>query len=142
MGPSGMPAPVMSPAIEGLQLSFRRAAWRLWMLGDAIEKDGATSGLILVAGPLQDNAQQLAKVLRDAATAVDAAPSPATIEKAFKMLGGKDAKSVAPAAGQAAGGQAAPAVAEGAAPEQPAAAAAPAAPPAPAQPAAPNPFAQ
>ena len=142
MGPSGMPAPAMSPAIEGLQLSFRRAAWRLWMLGNAIEKDGATSGLILVAGPLQDNARQLAKVLRDAATAVDAAPSPATIEKAFKMLGGKDAKSVAPAAGQAAGGQAAPAVAEGAAPEQPAAAAAPAAPPAPAQPAAPNPFAQ
>jgi len=146
MGPSGMPAPAMSPAIEGLELSFRRAAWRLWMLGNSIEKDGATSGLILVAGPLQENARQLAKALRDAATAVDAAPSPATIERAFKMLGGKDAKSVAPAAGQAAGGQAVPAVAEGAAPQQaaagPTAAAAPAAPPAPAQPAAPNPFAQ
>lgn len=140
MGPSGMPAPAMSPAIEGLQLCFRRAAWRLWMLGNAIEKDGATSGLILVAGPLQDNSRQMAKVLRDAATAVDAAPSPASIEKAFKMLGGRDAKGAVAAAGQAAGGQAVPADADVAAPEQPAAA--PAAPSTPAQPAAPNPFAQ
>lgn len=97
MGPSGMPVAGALPALEGLRLAFRRAAWRLSMLANALEKDGATAGLVVVAGPLQDNARQMATMLRDAATAIDAAPTPLSIDKAFKSLGGVD-----PAAGGAA----------------------------------------
>lgn len=110
-------APMMgpSPINEGLQLAFRRAAWRLATLADALEAEGG-GGLVAVAGPLAGPAGAMAKVLRTAATTIDSAPTDVSIEKASKALGGAEPPAPAAAGGGAAG---APAGAAGAQPVAP-----------------------
>lgn len=134
----GSPMMGPSPINEGLQLAFRRAAWRLATLADSLEAEGG-GGLVAVAGPLSGTAGAMAKVLRTAATTIDTAPTDQSIDKAFKAIGGAD--SGAPAAGGAAPGT--PAGAETAAPGAPQPAAAPPGVPAAPRPATDgNPFAQ
>lgn len=116
-------APMMgpSPINEGLQLAFRRAAWRLATLADSLEAEGG-GGLVAVAGPLAGAAGAMAKVLRTAATTIDTAPTDVSIEKASKALGNAEPPAPAAAAGAAPGAQ------TGAQPGAPAAGAAAAAP--------------
>jgi len=102
----GMPMMGPSPLNEGLQLAFRRAAWRLATLADSLEAEGG-GGLVAVAGPLSGAAGAMAKVLRTAATTIDTTPTDVSIEKAFKAIGGSD--SPAPAAGAPGGQPGAPA---------------------------------
>lgn len=141
-GMSGDPSMGMgmgtSPIDASLTLPFRRAAWRLATLADAIDGDKGKTGLVVLAGAGTQQVRDMAKTLREAAEAIDANPTTRTILATFTKLGGKQtepapAEAAAPGSGAAAAGGA------------PAAASAPAVQPAPA-PAAPpapdNPFAQ
>jgi hypothetical protein len=109
-----------SPINESLQLAFRRAAWRLATLADALEAEGG-GGLVAVAGPLAGTAGTMAKGLRTAATVIDGAPTHASIERAFKAIGGSGPPAPAVAAGGAAPGALAESSAGGAAATAPAA---------------------
>lgn len=123
MSPTGMPAMTTSPVDESVQLAFKRAAWRLATLADALEAEGGRRGLVLVAGPLQGDAKQMATVLRGAAMEIDAAPSKISIDKAFETIVGSK-PTIKPADGAPAGApdnSAPQATGTPAAPRQPAA---------------------
>lgn len=64
-----------APAEDGLGVAVcRRAAWRLYTLGDAIVPDSKKGGLIALLDKDGDKARQLATVLKDRASALDAEP--------------------------------------------------------------------
>jgi len=141
--PANPAAGTPSPIDESLVLPFRRAAWRLSMLAEALQSE--SRGIAVVAGPLQGVALAMAKVLREVALEIDAAPKTSSIDKAFKAITGVDPAAAGPApqaaeepaAGKPAGGAAA-------APPtgQPATSATPTPPAGAAGPADGNPFAQ
>lgn len=124
-----------SPIDASLTLPFRRAAWRLVMLADAIDGDKGKTGLVVLAGAGTQQVRDMAKTLRDAAEAIDANPTTRTILTTFTKLGGKQAEQPGAAGSAPAAAPAAPA-----APAEQPATAPPQAPAA--APATDNPFAQ
>ncbi|MFM7035353.1 MAG: hypothetical protein ACKOYJ_09295 [Planctomycetia bacterium] len=76
---SAMPAmpamPARAPAEDGLRESVcRRAAWRLYALGDAIDPKTSKGGLASLLGKNDGEAKKLATSLKEAGEALDAAP--------------------------------------------------------------------
>ena len=105
-GASGQPAPGMMPpgmAVDptGLPLveqlipreACRRAAWRLWVLAEAVLTDDSKRGLALLGGEWSPAAIGLAQSLRRAAMDLDATPDETTLRQALT-----DLKPAAPAA--------------------------------------------
>ncbi|MFM8633326.1 MAG: hypothetical protein ACKOEX_00690 [Planctomycetia bacterium] len=72
----GMPGmPARAPAEDGLRESVcRRAAWRLYSLGDAIDPKTSKGGLASLLGKSDGDAKKLATMLKEAGEAIDAAP--------------------------------------------------------------------
>jgi hypothetical protein len=63
------------PAEDGLRSAVcRRAAWRLYALGDAIVPDSKKGGLATLIDKDGDGAKQLAALLKDGGEALDAEP--------------------------------------------------------------------
>jgi hypothetical protein len=121
MMPPGMAVgPTGQPVVEQLmpREACRRAAWRLWVLAEAILTDDSKRGLAVLDGEASPAAVQLAQGLRRAAMELDATPEETTLRQALADL--KPAALAAPAAGEAQAAGEAPA----AAPEKPAPAAA------------------
>jgi hypothetical protein len=121
MMPPGMGVdPTGQPVAEQLipRESCRRAAWRLWVLAEAVLTDDSKRGLAVLGGEASPAAVDLAQSLRRAAMDLDATPEEPTLRQALADL--KPAAPAAPAAGEVQATEKAPA----AAPEQPARAAA------------------
>jgi hypothetical protein len=121
MMPPGMAVdPTGQPVAEQLipRESCRRAAWRLWVLAEAVLTDDSKRGLAVLGGEASPAAVALAQSLRRAAMDLDATPLETTLRQALADL--KPAAPAAPATGEAQAAEEAPA----AAPEQPAPAAA------------------
>jgi hypothetical protein len=121
MMPPGMAVdPTGQPVAEQLipRESCRRAAWRLWVLAEAVLTDDSKRGLAVLGGEALPAAVTLAQSLRRAAMDLDATPLETTLRQALADL--KPAAPAAPATGEAQAAEEAPA----AAPEQPTPAAA------------------
>jgi hypothetical protein len=121
MMPPGMAVdPTGQPVAEQLipRESCRRAAWRLWVLAEAVLTDDSKRGLAVLGGDASPAAVDLAQSLRRAAMDLDATPEETTLRQALADL--KPAAPAAPAAGEAQAAEEAPV----AAPEKPAPAAA------------------
>ena len=63
------------PAEDGLSMAVcRRAAWRLYTLGDALVSDAKGGGLATLLGDDAAAAQQLARLLKDSGEKLDVDP--------------------------------------------------------------------
>lgn len=81
------------PAEDGLSVAVcRRAAWRLYALGDAIVSDAKSGGLASVLGNDAAAAQQLASLLKDSGETLDAEPYGYVLLKALDALDPSGAK--------------------------------------------------
>jgi hypothetical protein len=99
MMPPGMPGmgvdPTGQPTVEQLipREACRRAAWRLWVLAEAILTDDSKRGVALLGGEASPAAVDLAQSLRRAAMDLDATPEESMLRQALA-----DLKPAAPAA--------------------------------------------
>ena len=99
MMPPGMPGmgvdPTGQPTVEQLipREACRRAAWRLWVLAEAILTDDSKRGVALLGGEASPAAVDLAQTLRRAAMDLDGAPEESMLRQALA-----DLKPAAPAA--------------------------------------------
>ena len=99
MMPPGMPGmgvdPTGQPVVEQLipREGCRRAAWRLWVLAEAILTDDSKRGVALLGGEASPAAVDLAQSLRRAAMDLDATPEESMLRQALA-----DLKPAAPAA--------------------------------------------
>jgi len=96
MMPPGMAVdPAGRPLVEQMipREACRRAAWRLWMLAEAVLTDDSKRGLALLGGEASPAAIGLAQSLRRAAMELDATPEETTLRQALT-----DLKPAAPAA--------------------------------------------
>ena len=96
MMPPGMAVdPTGLPLVEQLipREACRRAAWRLWVLAEAVLTDDSKRGLALLGGEWSPAAIGLAQSLRRAAMDLDATPDETTLRQALT-----DLKPAAPAA--------------------------------------------
>ena len=99
MMPPGMPGigvdPTGQPTVEQLipREACRRAAWRLWVLAEAILTDDSKRGVALLGGEASPAAVDLAQSLRRAAMDLDATPEELMLRQALA-----DLKPAAPAA--------------------------------------------
>ncbi len=99
MMPPGMPGmgvdPTGQPTVEQLipREACRRAAWRLWVLAEAILTDDSKRGIALLGGEASPAAVDLAQSLRRAAMDLDATPEESMLRQALA-----DLKPAAPAA--------------------------------------------
>jgi hypothetical protein len=99
MMPPGMPGmgvdPTGQPTVEQLipREACRRAAWRLWVLAEAILTDDSKRGVALLGGEASPAALDLAQSLRRAAMDLDATPEESMLRQALA-----DLKPAAPAA--------------------------------------------
>ena len=107
-GTSGQPQPGMPPGLPGMGIdptgqptveqlipreACRRAAWRLWVLAEAILTDDSKRGVALLGGEASPAAVDLAQSLRRAAMDLDATPEESMLRQALA-----DLKPAAPAA--------------------------------------------
>ena len=107
-GTSGQPQPGMPPGMPGMGIdptgqptveqlipreACRRAAWRLWVLAEAILTDDSKRGVALLGGEASPAAVDLAQSLRRAAMDLDATPEESMLRQALA-----DLKPAAPAA--------------------------------------------
>ena len=99
MMPPGMPGigvdPTGQPTVEQLipREACRRAAWRLWVLAEAILSDDSKRGVALLGGEASPAAVDLAQSLRRAAMDLDATAEESMLRQALA-----DLKPAAPAA--------------------------------------------
>jgi hypothetical protein len=99
MMPPGMPGmgvdPTGQPTVEQLipREACRRAAWRLWVLAEAILTDDSKRGIALLGGEAPPAAVDLAQSLRRAAMDLDSTPEESMLRQALA-----DLKPAAPAA--------------------------------------------
>lgn len=74
-GMPGMPGMAEQPAEDGLSMAVcRRAAWRLYTLGESIVSDAKAGGLAALLGNDAAAAQQLARLLKDGGEKLDEEP--------------------------------------------------------------------
>ena len=87
--------PTGQPTVEQLipREACRRAAWRLWVLAEAILTDDSKRGVALLGGEASPAAVDLAQSLRRAAMDLDATPEESMLRQALA-----DLKPAAPAA--------------------------------------------
>lgn len=92
MMPPGMPGmgvdPTGQPTVEQLipREACRRAAWRLWVLAEAILTDDSKRGVALLGGEASPAAVDLAQSLRRAAMDLDATPEESMLRQALADL--------------------------------------------------------
>jgi len=80
--------PTGQPLAEQLipREACRRAAWRLWVLAEAILTDDSKRGLALLGGEASPTAVDLAQSLRRAAMDLDATPEESMLRQALADL--------------------------------------------------------
>lgn len=75
-----------APVTDSAPQVYRRDAWRLAALADALAPAGGTGGLAAVAGAAAPTATALAQALRDGAQALDAKPTSASLASALESI--------------------------------------------------------